>query len=334
MRLLWFVPSISYAHGMITDEIELDQIDPGNELFRISEELENAMLLDSLRESGQLNPVILLEQKSHKIVVCGFRRIHALRILGVRRVLVRIFPEGKMNSRTALDLALRDNLSHRQLNPLEKARALFNLRQFGVPDEALIRTYLPLLGLNPHASVLRCFILVHNIHPGLRNCLRDGRLTHASLETIAGMPHSLQQSISSLMERIRLTASFQKKLLGLLEDLGACREDQGCDPLGIPEISQIAADSRLSPFQKGEQVFECLYRLRYPRISAASDRFNSQKALLQLPGSIRIREHPFFEEPGLHVEFDAPDAERFRKIASALQEVAERPELKELFIVR
>jgi hypothetical protein len=320
---------------MLIQEIELEGIDLANELFRISEELDYAPLLESLRESGQLNPVVLLERNSQKIIVCGFRRIHAIRKLGFSRALVRIIPENSIDLCGAFKLALLDNLSHRQLDPLEKSRALFGLRQsFGVPDEVLVRTYLPLLGLNPHESVLRCCVLIHNIHPGLRHCLRDGCLTHTSIETIAEMPYPVQDSISSLMERVRLSASLQRKFLGLLEDLAASTGDPQSAPLNSPEIVQIANDSRLSPFQRGEKIYEHLYRLRNPRISAASDRFNSQKELLRLPGSIRIAARPFFEEPGVHVEFDAPDVERFRELASALGQAAQLPELCELFIVR
>jgi hypothetical protein len=320
---------------MLIQEIALEEIDPANELFRISEQLDCAPLLDSLRESGQLNPVILLERNSQKIIVCGFRRIHSIRKLGFSRALVRVLPENSMDLCGAFTLALRDNLSHRQLDPLEKSRALFSLQQnFGVPDEVLIRTYLPLLDLNPHESVLRCCLQIHKMHPGLRNCLRDGCLTHTSIETIAGTSYAVQDSISSLMERARLSASLQKKLLGLLEDLAASTGDPLSAPLNSPDISEIKNDPRLSPFQRGEKIYERLYRLRNPGISAALDRFHSQKELLRLPGSIRVTAHPFFEEPGVHVEFDAPDAERFRELASALHEAGQLPELKELFIVR
>jgi len=103
----------------------------------------------------------------------------------------------------------------------------------------------------------------------LRQLFAEGRLTLASLEVISGMPRLAQVRIAFLMEKIRLSASLQKKLLGLLEDLGALSEHPPGALLDSPEIESAINDARLSPFQKGEKVYDFLYRLRNPRLSAA-----------------------------------------------------------------
>lgn len=328
-------PLLVILRAMLIQEISLENIDFEDERFRISEELESSPLMDSLREIGQLNPVLLLERDSRKVIVCGFRRVRALARLGMARALARTIPEKSCDPSRTFELALRDNLSHRQLDPLEKARVLFSLRNhFAVPDERLVQAYLPMLGLNPHENVLRSYLLAHVIQPALRNCLKDGRLTLSSIEAVAEMPYPVRESISALMGKIRLSASLQKKLLGLLDDLAGAAGKPLSAPLESSEVSEILNDSRLSPFQRGEKVYEVLYRLRYPRFSAALDRFDAQKKLLCLPGSIRITAHPFFEQPGLHVEFDAPDVERFRYLAAALREASQLPESEELFNIK
>lgn len=315
---------------MIIQEMALGEIDLGDETFRISETIESERLLESLREFGQLNPVILLERESRRIVVCGWRRIRALQGLGVPRVFARILPEA-FGFERACDLALSDNLAHRELDPLEKARALFNLKSTGTPDETLVRHYLPRLGLHPNAAVLQSHLLLHRIPNELRRCAADGRLTLASIERIAAMPPAAQMRLALLMGQIRLSASLQRKFLGLLEDLQRDPGDPPDAPLNRDDIAAIAGDSRLSPFQRGERVYEALYRLRYPKLSAALEQFAERRKQLGLPGSVRISAHPYFEEAGLHVEFDAPDAGRFRSLAGALAEAARSPELNALF---
>jgi hypothetical protein len=317
---------------MRIEEISPEAVDSDDESFRISEDLDSGFLLESLREFGQLNPLVLLEQGPRRLLVCGFRRLRAIRELGMPRALARILPEQAFSPSRAFELALRDNLSHRELDPLEKARALFNLQnRIHVPDGVLINSYLPLLGLHPRDSVLRSYLTLHEAHPALRKSMVEGRLTHASVEAISEMPRPAQVRIALLMEKMRLSASLQRKFLGLLEDLGA---GSGCRPealLGNPEIEAITGDSRLSPFEKGEKVYELMYRLRNPRLSAAQQKFAAQKALLHLPGSIRITAHPFFEEPGLRIDFEAGDVERFRKTVAELQQAAQSEDLKRLF---
>jgi hypothetical protein len=319
---------------MTTIEMPFEEIDVESEIFRISEELNMPAILESLREIGQLNPVILMERGERNIVVCGFRRVRAMKNLGLPRILVRRLPKDSDPSR-AFAMALWDNLSHRQLDPLEKARVLSNLRNhFGVPEDAIIRDYLPLLALSPAANVLRSYLLLHRIHPALRKCLAEGRLTHSSLSAIAAMPEAVQNRIAPLMDKIRLSSSFQKKFLRLLDDLASTTKIQPEEQLNRPEILEILEDSRLSPFQRGEKVYEALYRFRNPRLSQATDQFLAQLKGIQLPGAIRIRAHPFFEEPGLHVEFDAADPEGFQDLAAALQQAAGSLEFKNLFVVR
>jgi hypothetical protein len=317
---------------MTFKEIALEEIDWEDESFRISEELDSAAVMDSLREVGQLNPVLLLDQTPRKIIVCGFRRARALRQLGCSRIFARILSNEACDKTRVFGLALWDNISHRQLNGLEKARVLFKLKDFcGISEEILIKIYLPLLGLMPHESVLHAFLSLNGVRPGLRRCLAEGRLTLSSTEILAKAPSQAQDNFSSLMAKVQLSASSQRKVLGLLEDLSAVADVQLHAPLDLPEVSAILNDSRLSPFQKGDRLYEILYRLRNPRLSQALERFNAQKKLLGLPGSIRLTPHPFFETADVHVEFDASNKERFQELAAALQKACQSPELEGLF---
>jgi len=334
MSLLW--PSLCFAMlcAMLIQEIWFEEIDLENEKFRISEELDSVPLVDSLREIGQLNPVLLLEQNSRRTIVCGFRRLRAMQKLGMTGALARILPKECDPARAFL-VALWDNLSHRQMAPLEKARIIFKLKaDFALPDETLIHNYLPILGLDPAENVLRSYLLLHEIHPDLRRCFAEGWLTLTSIEQAAKMRYPVQNSIASVMEKIRLSASLQKKFLGLLLDLAAASGNQPDAPLSSPEVRAIMNDSRLSAFQRGESVCEVLYRLRNPRLSQAQDRFLAHKKQLGLPGPIRITAHPYFEEPGLHIEFEAVDAQQLRALVAALAEAAHAPEMSELFIVK
>jgi ParB-like nuclease domain len=317
---------------MIFKDISLDEISLENEAFKISEELDSAPVRDSLRQVGQLNPVILLDQKPQMAIVCGFRRIHALKQIGSHQAFARVLSDKDFDAARAFELALWDNLSHRQLDPLEKARVLFKLKNMcGTPNDRLVRVYLPLLGLAPNANVMDNYILLNGIHHNLRQCLIEGRLTHASLECLAELPTQIQEYMASLMSRIRLSASLQKKILNLLDDLASMTGGPFDAPLKSPQVMAILEDAGLSPFQKGEKVHGSLYRLKNPRHSQAVDRFLAQKKLLKLPGSIQINARPFFEEPGLHIEFDASSIDRFRQLAAALQDAAQSPELEGLF---
>jgi hypothetical protein len=318
-----------YPETMVLKEIELDNIDFSDETFRISENLNFPPLLESLREIGQLNPVILTASRP-SIVICGFRRLHSLKQLCRSRAFARVIPEDRHEK--LFQLALWDNLSHRQLDPLEKARTLFKLKnEFQISGDALVNVYLPLLGLSPHENVLRSYIRLNEIHPGLRQCLSENRLTLSSLETLAPMHEQVQSRISALMDKIRLSASLQKKLFDILKDLAVIGGSQPGTDLENPDALSVIDDARLSPFQKGEKLYELVYRRRNPRLSRAEEQFRDKKKLLHLPGSIKVAADPFFENPGIHVEFEARNAQHFREMAAALQKAAQTEAIEEIF---
>jgi len=183
----------------------------------------------------------------------------------------------------------------------------------------------------PHKSVLESYIRLNGIHPALRLCLAEDRLTLPSVASLAAMPYEVQSRMASLMGRIRLSASLQRKVLALLEELSAMTGGQMDAPLDDPLVQSILDDSGLSPFQKGEALHEILYRMKYPTLSKALDRFQASRKQLALPGSVRIIPHPFFETGDLRVEFQADNAERFRELANALHNAAQSPKLEELF---
>jgi hypothetical protein len=317
---------------MICQEISIKEIDFENETFRISEEVISAPLTASIRKIGQLNPVVLLKSNAQYRIVCGFRRLNALRQLNISDVFARILESGVSDSLEFFDLALWDNLSHRQLDPLEKARVLYKLKNdFGVPDRMLTRVYLARMDLKPHEQVLRAHMVLHESYPDFRRHFKEGRLTQASMEYLSTVPSSSREIIAPSLEKIRLSAGFQRKFFRLLDDLAAITGAEPGKPLEDPQVLEVLNNPRLSPAQRGENVYAILYRFRYPRVAQAEKQFMERKQSLGLPGSVRITADPYFETSDLYVEFKAHDAERFRKLAAELFEASRKPELDRLF---
>ena len=313
-------------------DIEISGIDAECEEFRISEDLNSESLADSLRAVGQLNPVILLERGASLIVVCGFRRLAAMRRLGVRSAAARILTVEDCRTTHPLILALYDNLAHRELSPLEKARAVVKLGDIcGVTRERLIREYLPLLGLPQSENALAGCVALHEARPELKRLFATDALTLASMERLAKLSENEQERFAAVMAAVRLSASLQKKTINLLDDLSGMNQAAFTAPLDIPEIQEFLRDAKLSSFQKGEKLYGTLYRLRNPRVARAEADFAEQRKRLGLPGAIRVTPPPYFETAEIRVEFEAASPEKFRELAATLQNAADSPELDKLF---
>ena len=318
---------------MVVEDARLDSVDYRDETCRVSENLDPPQLENSLREIGQANPVVLVDRNPGCLmIVCGFRRLRALRRLGHSTALARILPADALPLLEAFRLALWENLSHRQLNPLEAARALFTLRHTcGLTEESILRGYMPALGLAAHPHVLHSYLGLHLLHPQLRVQFNEGRLTLATVEHLASRPPTLQEAFAVIMAGIRLTASLQRQMLELVDELAARTACPAEEVLQQPEVIGIATEAGLAPHEKGRKLYDLLYRQRFPRISAAEDRFVAATSEIDLPGDVHVHHDRYFETPAIRVGFQAASAARFRTLAGALDKAARSPELEKLF---
>jgi len=313
--------------------VPLQEIDFGDERFRISEELNLPSMEDSLRAIGQLNPVLLLgREEPGWVIVCGFRRLHALRRIGASHALACTRTAGDLSPLEAFRSALWDNIAHRQLEALEKARCLWTLKDaYGVPQDILVQEYLPPLGLASHQNVLRSYLSLHRLNPRLRALFKNGRLTLSSAERLAGMKPESQERIARVLAKLHLSASLQREVLELAEELAAI---SGTDPGAVLDgegTRAVVDDPSLSPPQKGERVREILLRRRNPRLSRARELFLAERKNLGLPDGVHITPDPFFETARLRVEFEVTSAGGFRQLAAALQQASQSPVLDGLF---
>ena len=115
-----------------TKSVPLETIDFSDHTYRISSLAEPAWidaLADSINRLGLLQPPLILEKESHRLIVSGFRRIAACRRLGREQVLCRMLkPETPL--RTIAQLAVAENAWQQPLNLMEKARAFALLGKF------------------------------------------------------------------------------------------------------------------------------------------------------------------------------------------------------------
>ncbi len=82
-------------------------------------------LVDSVREHGILEPLLVAKTPAGYQIISGERRWQAARVLGLPKVPAII---KEADSRQMLQLALVENVQRKELNPLERARALKRLR--------------------------------------------------------------------------------------------------------------------------------------------------------------------------------------------------------------
>jgi ParB-like chromosome segregation protein Spo0J len=309
------------------EHVSLQDIDTGNETFRVSEELDSAPLRQSLAEVGQIHPLTLAAAGGGGLtVVAGFRRFVAIRSLGGKSVLARICGPDSQSALQLFRPALWENLSHRTLNVLEAARALRVLNQTcGLTLEAVAREYLPAFGLAPSVEALRANLLLNDLTGRVRSMVARGLLTPRTAERLASMDQGNRECVAAVMEQVRLSASRQRQFLDLVQEGARMRGTSPAGLLSEPEVAEILSTPARSPFDKGEALFDTVFRWRHPRLTRARGEFEAVKRRLSLPPAVRLLPDPYFESPAVRVEFEASSLAEFQIRTEALASASWSP---------
>ncbi len=94
-------------------------------------------LVDSIREHGIIQPLIVRKVGEHFELIAGERRYRASEALGLETVPVIV---REASDRDVLEMALIENLQREDLNPIEEARAYVRLaKDFGLRQEDIAR---------------------------------------------------------------------------------------------------------------------------------------------------------------------------------------------------
>ncbi|MCZ6724266.1 MAG: ParB/RepB/Spo0J family partition protein [Gammaproteobacteria bacterium] len=111
------------AHGL--GEIDIDRIQRGKYQPRqIFDQQSLQELADSIRSQGIVQPIVVRPEGDHFELVAGERRWRAAQIAGLQKIpaVVR-----DLDSKSAVAIALIENIQREDLNPLELAQGLMRL---------------------------------------------------------------------------------------------------------------------------------------------------------------------------------------------------------------
>ncbi|MEO0079067.1 MAG: ParB/RepB/Spo0J family partition protein [candidate division WOR-3 bacterium] len=122
--------SLNEARALPIDEIRPNPYQPRS---NVEEDLSE--LVNSIKEKGVLQPVVVRRRRDGYELVMGERRLRAAKLAGLDRIpaVVRVVEDGEM-----LELALVENLQRKDLNPVAEALAYKRLNEeFGLSHEAI-----------------------------------------------------------------------------------------------------------------------------------------------------------------------------------------------------
>lgn len=174
------------APGDVVNHVSLDQVVPSPLQPRkefIQEQL--AELMESIREHGIIQPLIVRRVNGKLELIAGERRFRASRELGLKQVPVIV---REASDKDVLEMALIENLQREDLNPIEEGRAYARLaKDFDMRQEDIAQR----VGKN-RATVANTMRLLDLATP-VQNFVSAGKLSTGHAKVLLTLKDSDQQ---------------------------------------------------------------------------------------------------------------------------------------------
>ncbi len=201
------VPLNQPAPGDAVRRVPLDQLVPSPLQPRKEFEAEQLReLMDSIREHGVIQPLIVRQVNGKLELIAGERRYRASRELGLKElpVIVR-----EASDRDVLEMALIENLQREGLNPIEEARAYERLsKEFQMRQEDIAQR----VGKN-RATVANAIRLL-DLPPAVQQLLSTAKITTGHAKVLLSLKAAGdQEKASDEVVRKGLTVRATEKLV-------------------------------------------------------------------------------------------------------------------------
>jgi ParB family chromosome partitioning protein len=288
-------------------------------------------LRSSILEIGLIQPVLLRKKSGGYQIICGFRRISVVKELGKSEIEARVFEEKEVDEFQLFSLSLRENLTTRKFNTVEKAIALEKLiHRFRIDSDTVIKTFLPLFSLEPNEKILNTFLSLAGMEDEIKEYVLKEEVSRSNIRKLANLTPDDRVAILSLISPLKLGENRLREILTFLEEISRKSQCQAKEIVQRADIQVILAQKEFTPSQKTERIKKVLMDLRYPKMHQLEEEFQKKRKDLNLPSCISLHHSPFFEGKELRVEFQFETMEEYRGIVLSLSELADKKEFKEL----
>ena len=298
----------SFPYQYIVD-LPLKQIDFSDNLCSFTWGDYQTPLEDSIRGCGLINPPLLLEKEKNSLaVICGFQRIECCRNLGWGTIPALVM-EKPLPPADRLLISFWDNVSHRELNIIEKSIVIKKLSFFLSPEK-ICSEFLPVLGLHPHKREIERALKLIELPTRAKQAVIDGLLAVDTALQLYNFDQQDRTGIVEFLMELRLGSSKQKEILEFMYEICRIENISPRELIKDDEISAIQKHEELSRPQKAGLIRLWFKKRRFPRLTAVEEDFQSWLKTLHLDNTVSIKHPPYFEGKKRKIEFSVVNHEQ------------------------
>lgn len=273
----------------------------------MSYEYDNSKLINSIEKIGLINKPSIVKRNDQSIeVVTGYRRINALKKLGIKEVCCFDLTGSGMSDDELLMLALHDNLFSREFSIIEKSMIINVLNEL-VKDINIIYDVCSLINVNrkDYSTLLKINMLDNTIKQAILN----GNLQIKTIELLLQMETPDVLLISDWLTKLRLSYNYQVQFIEYISDISRVYKCSISSFMDEEFFQNLLDDHKKNIPQKTKELMDYLRIRRNPTISRCQEMFDKKIKKLNLPANVRVVNPRYFESEGYKLEINFNNGE-------------------------
>ncbi|MCD6584285.1 MAG: ParB/RepB/Spo0J family partition protein [Desulfobacteraceae bacterium] len=314
---------------IFSDTVAINHIDLNDTTFKISTDISTDDLIESIENIGLISPVILKSKAdSRYIVVSGFRRVAACRLLGRCYIDARIINEDK-NNLYCLKLAIADNALTRQLNVIEQADSISKLSAF-YADEIELSRESQKIGLNVNPGLIKKLRKLIPVHHSLKNKIAVGIIPFSIALELNEMEEETATAFSQIIEALHPTLNHQKEIIRLTKEIARLKNISILDVINKFIVTDLFSDPELDRNHKIKKIRRDLKQIRYPEIIRFESNFFNLLNQIKLPEAIHLVPPKDFEGINYSMQLNFQSLTQFKGINHVLNKLQDHPDFAKI----
>jgi ParB family chromosome partitioning protein len=309
--------------------IELACIDSEDKTFCITTRTEIDPLAASIQEIGLITLPILKEKGAKLIVVSGFRRIKACKLLGLVHIKARVL-SSEVTDLTSIKIAVAENALQRPLNLIEQARAVHLLGKY-IEDDTAAANIASGLCLPGNQSIIKKLKDLYNLSSSLQEYVLNKTLSLTIALELGALDNHAGVAFADLFYELKTSLNKQKEIISLTKEI-ALRDDSSIlEVLRENGLNKIINSKDIDRAKKTAEIRSYLKQRRFPVITDYEKNFKKLIKVLRLGNGIKLVPPKNFEGKIYKLTIDFKSHAELEKRQSILNRIINEKGVKSMF---
>ncbi len=294
--------------------------------------VENNFLIESVKKSGIINPLIVSKNVSDYVVICGSKRIRAAIVTGFDTIPAIVLEDESLSERGLFDIAFEENSSVRRFNIVETAGIVRLLSDRFKVDHKKINYYYLINSEysrgNRNLDILKS---IDKFEVNIKEYLLKWNISFTAAARMTLFSDIDLESLYHYFAPLELHGGKLKQFLELCLEI-MIRENMNSSEIFLSsDIQSVINNNQITGGQKQSKLLDILKSRRFPELKNLEQEFKRQTDGLEGIPAGSISPPTNFEGNFLHANFVFKQFEELEKYCDAVKKSENRNKIKALF---